>query len=223
MHERVPRPPEASSNGRTADFGSADEGSNPSASTKPRGANQRAELKSVARPRKVLVVALGPIERDLVADTGRELARVFGVGAALAPAQDRPAYALNESRAQYHTAAVLRRLSMLRHGEVPVIGVTDVDLFVPDAPFVFGDADRGANAAVVSTARLAHGAGGKDVEPERLKRRVLVESVHEIGHLLGLAHCADARCAMYLSHRPSDADRKGPGLCGSCRGALGMA
>jgi archaemetzincin len=179
-------------------------------------------VKALPRPPKVLVVGLGGVARELVADAGRELARVYAVGAALAPAQERPAYALNESRGQYHAASILRRLSLLRHGEVPVVGVTDVDLFVPDAPFVFGDADRGANAAVVSVARLAHGADGKDVPPDRLKRRVLVEAVHEMGTLLGLSQCVDSRCAMYPSHRPSDADRKGPGLCGQCRGALGL-
>lgn len=216
------RVPEASSNGRTADFGSADEGSNPSASTKPRSANLRAELKPLGRPPKMALVALGPVDRKLLADVAAELARVFGLTVAAAPAQDRPRYAYNETRAQYHSAAILRRLSQVAHGEAPVLGLTDVDLFVPDAPFVFGEADRGSNSAVVSTARLRHGPDGKDAEPERLHRRVLVEAVHEIGHLLGLSHCVDSRCAMYLSHKPSDADRKGPGLCHQCRAALGL-
>jgi archaemetzincin len=106
---------------------------------------------------------------------------------------------------------------------VPVLGLTDVDLFIPDLPFVFGEADRDAMSAVVSVARLQHGPDGRQIEPERLRRRVLVEAVHELGHLLGLSHCLDARCAMYLSHKPSDSDRKGPGVCASCKGALGLA
>ena len=118
---------------------------------------------------------------------------------------------------------MLRRIAQLPEAaHTPILGITDVDLFVPDAPFVFGEADRDSQAAVVSIARLSHGEGGKSVEPARLHRRVLVEAVHEIGHLLGLSHCTDARCALFLSHKPSDADRKGPGLCASCRGALGI-
>jgi archaemetzincin len=169
----------------------------------------------------VVLVSLGEVARALLVDAGAELARVFGVAASALPPQDRPRYAYNESRGQYHSAAILRRLSQLKGGDVPVLGLTDVDLFVPDAAFVFGDADRDAHAAIVSTARLRHGEG-HDVEPERLRRRVLVEAVHELGHLLGLSHCADSHCAMYLSHRPSDADRKGPGLCHQCRAALGL-
>jgi archaemetzincin len=179
-------------------------------------------VKPLARPPRVLLVAIGGVPRPLVHDAGAELGRVYGVGAAAQPAQDRPKYAFNETRGQYHSAAILRRLAQLGHGEAPVLGITDVDLFDPDQAFVFGDADRDANAALVSTARLFHGPDGKDVDAERLRRRLLVESVHEVGHLLGLSHCPDARCAMYLSHRPSDADRKGPGLCHACRSALGL-
>lgn len=216
------RHPEASSNGRTADFGSADEGSNPSASTKHRGANQRAEVKPLPRPPRIAIVALGAVPRGLLADAGSELTRVYHVAAVAQPAQDRPKYAFNETRGQYHSSSILRHLALLARSDAPVLGLTDVDLFVPDAAFVFGDADRGSNSAVVSTARLLHGPEGTDVPPERLRRRVLVEVVHELGQLLGLSHCVDARCAMYLSHRPSDADRKGPGLCPACRAALGL-
>ncbi len=216
--------PEASSNGRTADFGSADEGSNPSASAKHpvRTANQRAEVRNFPRLERTLLVALGNVSRPLLGELVAELGTLLGiaVGPAGAP-QQRPQYAFNEARGQYHSTAILRRLAHARSGDVPVLGVTDVDLFVPDAPFVFGEADRDAKTAVVSIARLQQGADGRPVEPERLRRRLLVESIHEMGHLMGLSHCADARCAMYLSHKAADSDRKEPGLCAVCRGALG--
>jgi archaemetzincin len=218
---------EASSNGRTADFGSAYEGSNPSASAKPpglRSANVRAEVKPLAMPERFALIALGQVPRALLGDIGTALTQIYGPPVVLAPAQQRPDYAFNKDRNQYHSTAVLRRLSQLRvdAAAVPILGVTDVDLFVPDAPFVFGEADRDARSAVVSFHRLAHGPDGKAAEPERLKHRVQVEGVHEIGHLLGLAHCQDVHCAMFLSHKPSDCDRKGLGLCGACRGALGL-
>jgi archaemetzincin len=181
-------------------------------------------VKVHTRPLRLLVVAIGPIERPLLDAVGAEIHRIYGIAAEVGARQDRPKYAFNKDRNQYHSAAVLRRIAQLPEAATtPILGITDVDLFVPDAPFVFGEADRDSQAAVVSVARLSHGEGGKTVEPDRLRRRLLVESVHEIGHLLGLSHCTDARCALFLSHKPSDADRKGPGLCASCRGALGIA
>jgi archaemetzincin len=208
---------EASSNGRTADFGSAYEGSNPSASAssgQPGGA--RAELKALARPGHVLLVPLGDVGTKLVAEAGHALREILGIAAKAGPSLDRPRYAFNEARAQYHSTAILRRLSSLRGaGGPPVVGIADVDLFLPDAPYVIGDADRDAGAALFSVARLSHG------EPGELRRRTQVETVHATGHLLGLSHCADYRCAMFVSRDAADSDRKGPGLCASCRAALG--
>lgn len=210
---------EASSNGRTADFGSAYEGSNPSASTnhgKP--ANLRAEVRPLTRPHRLLLVALGSVGERLRAGVRGALREVLQLDADLGPILERPRYAFNEARGQYHTAAILRRLATLRAGveRRPVLGLADVDLFLPDASYVLGDADRDAGAALVSTARLAT----RDLP--RLMARARVEAIHEAGHLLGLGHCQDYRCAMFLSLELVEVDRKGPGLCHGCRTALGL-
>ena len=72
---------EASSNGRTADFGSAYEGSNPSASANPTlgpaDAHPPAEVRPLVAP-KVLLVALGSVGPRLLGDAGVALREVFG-------------------------------------------------------------------------------------------------------------------------------------------------
>ncbi len=210
---------EASSNGRTADFGSAYEGSNPSASASSaaKPANLRAEVRTLARPSHVLLVAFGGVAHRLVQAAGEALRDTLEIASKAGPSLDRPQYAFNKDRAQYHATSILRRLATLGGNGVPVVGIADVDLFLPDAPYVIGDADRDAGAAVFSLARLSH------ADPEKVRRRLQVESVHGAGHLLGLSHCTDFRCAMFFSRDAADADRKGPGLCASCRAALGLA
>ena len=69
-----------------------------------------------------------------------------------------------------------------------MLGVTDRDLFIPILTYVFGEAQLGGRAAVVSTARLV-----EDVElfgPQLLVERLAKEAVHEVGHAFGLLHCA---------------------------------
>ena len=71
---------EASSNGRTADFGSAYEGSNPSASARPaaRAINQRAEVKPLPLPDRFLLVPVGPLPRGPLTGLAAALQEVYG-------------------------------------------------------------------------------------------------------------------------------------------------
>jgi archaemetzincin len=195
-----------------------DLGADPSISTSGKPANLRAEVRPLHKPSRIVLVGLGTVTGRLVSAVRAALRENLLLEASAGPALERPRYAFNEARGQYHAASILRRLSSLRptREPAPVLGLADVDLFLPDATYVIGDADRDAGAALVSTARLAT----RDLD--RLAIRAAVEAVHEAGHLLGLGHCLDFRCAMFLSREPVEVDRKGPGLCHGCRVALGM-
>ena len=131
------------------------------------------------------------------------------------PQLQTPSYAFNKDRQQYHCNAILRRMVAMVAGQQWVMGVLDEDLFVPDSPFVFGEADREMRIALVSLFRLRQGA-----DPDTLRRRFQVEAVHEAGHLVGLSYCEDPRCVMFLASAVTEVDRKGLGLCNLCRNEL---
>ncbi|HLT30915.1 MAG TPA: archaemetzincin [Myxococcaceae bacterium] len=128
---------------------------------------------------------------------------------------DTPNYAFNKDRKQYHSNAILRRLSALATPTGGVLGLTDVDLFIPDTEHVFGEADREARAAVVSIHRLRLGVS-LDILRQRLQREVL----HQAGHLVGLSVCEDARCVMSVSTDPAELDKKHAGYCNLCKNEL---
>ena len=173
-------------------------------------------MRPLRKPDHVLLVAFGTVSPKLVSAAGEAIHEVLEIGSRAGPALDKPQYAFNKDRGQYHATSILRRLATLRPRDGQVVGLLDVDLFLPDAPYVIGDADRDAGAAIFSLSRLSH------ADPDAVRRRIQVESVHAVGHLLGLSQCTDYRCAMFLSRDAADADRKGPGLCTSCRAALGL-
>ncbi|MBI4557166.1 MAG: hypothetical protein HY706_06235 [Candidatus Hydrogenedentes bacterium] len=53
--------------------------------------------------------------------------------------------------------------------------------------------------------------------------RAQVESVHELGHTIGLIHCPEYTCAMHASRAAEEIDLKGPGFCGECDKAVRAA
>lgn len=173
----------------------------------------------MAQQKVLLVVPVGSPPPALLKAIEEPLAAQLGLTVQHAKISlQRPAYAFNKDRGQYHSNAIMRRLVPLmdaRQGHVGVLGVADVDLFVPDAPFVFGEADRESKSAVLSIARLLPGA-----DFPLLQRRMQAEAVHLGGHLVGLSYCEDARCAMFHAQSTQDTDRKAPALCNLCRNEL---
>jgi len=159
--------------------------------------------------------------------TGPELSLLEGLAAALArvfqtPCRIRPdlfdvSFALNAGRQQYYSTAILQRLERQCDPDARILGVTTYDLFVPVLTFVFGEAQLEGNCATVSLARLREEAYGMPAREELLRERLLKEAVHELGHTLGLRHCADWQCVMTSSHAVERLDVKGVAFCAACR------
>jgi archaemetzincin len=105
-----------------------------------------------------------------------------------------------------------RRSAERDGGPDRLLGVTDVDLFIPVLTFVFGEAQLGGRAAIVSLARLTEAA-----DPATLAARFVKEAVHELGHTFGLVHCASAACVMSRSPGLTAVDLKRDRLCADCR------
>ena len=143
------------------------------------------------------------------------------VGAELrVPAQngfepERPKEAWDARRGQYESGRILKWLEARHVDASKVLGLTDVDLFIPILTFVFGEAQLGGRAAVVSTARLVPGDGlrGERLLAERLRK----EALHELGHAYGLVHCGHPACVMGRSPGVAEIDAKGSSFCTDCR------
>ena len=80
-----------------------------------------------------------------------------------------------------------------------ILGITEYDLYKTSHQYVFGSSSEAHRCAVISTHRLRSEFYGDPTDENALFQRMLKESVHEIGHALGLRHCYNARCAMYYS------------------------
>lgn len=155
------------------------------------------------------------------------IGKATGVKAAIGRNLPGPNDTLDNRRGQHRAQGFLdalseERQSLLRAapGEVLLLGITHLDLFVPRMNFVFGVAEREGGVAVVSTCRLDPEFYGAEPDRELLRARLLKESVHEIGHIFGINHCSNPSCIMHFSSTIGDTDAKGPGFCSRCKALL---
>jgi archaemetzincin len=124
-------------------------------------------------------------------------------------------------RKQYYSTKLLERI--LEHrpaGEKKLLGIANVDLYIPPLSFVFGEAQYDNPAAVISTFRLRQEFYGLPEDPNLFFERCEKEAIHELGHCFGLIHCRDYRCVMYLSYSVEDIDLKATTFCSKCQSAL---
>jgi len=129
-----------------------------------------------------------------------------------------PASVFHAERQQYHSSELLRRMQEFVGPRCwRLLGVTDVDLYIPILTFVFGEAQIGGPCAVVSTYRLRQEFYGLQPDEELLRQRLLKESIHELGHTIDLKHCHDYECVMASSHAVEWIDLRRTELCEACR------
>lgn len=177
---------------------------------------------------KVLqLLPIGDFDGRLLEFVGANLGRQLGVPWEARYRGPDPALALHPERGQYHSTEILRAMQgYLDRHSWRMLGITNLDLYIPILTFVFGEAQLGGACAIVSTHRLRQEFYGMPRDPELLRQRLLKEAVHELGHTLQLTHCDDYRCAMAPSHAVEWIDIKEPEFCPVCReisnGNIGM-
>ena len=123
---------------------------------------------------------------------------------------------MDETRGQYNAIHILEILLNFFEPD-KLLGVCDVDIFVPGMNFVFGVVNGiGGEVGIVSITRLRQEFYGLPEDLEIFKSRVRKEVLHELGHLIGLSHCPDPSCVMHFSNSLMDTDYKKDKLCDIC-------
>jgi len=166
------------------------------------------------------IVPLGSVMQEhgaLVRALARYAAIFFDTQVELLPAEPLPASCYNPRRRQFRADALLERVRWpLPHEPDEVlaaIGLTSVDLYQGNLNFVFGVADHRKHVSLCSVHRFLP----RRDEPQRLALvRTLKTGTHEIGHMLGMAHCTFYHCLMNGSNSLAESDRRPLFLCPVC-------
>jgi len=129
----------------------------------------------------------------------------------------------DSARRQYNGNALLKQVDSLSIPDsVKILGLFNVDLFIPILTFIFGQGFLGGRTAIASIHRFSNEHYGMAVDDRFLLERSRKEVIHELGHTLGLIHCHTPTCVMRSSTYVEDIDQKEQHLCHHCRVKLNL-
>ncbi|OPX69137.1 MAG: Archaemetzincin [Methanoregulaceae archaeon PtaB.Bin056] len=127
------------------------------------------------------------------------------------------------ARRQTNAAVLLDSLDLYKKRSGvngPILLVVSEDLCREGDEYLFGLSRHSTGNAVVSTARLGNEYYGYPPDDGDLIDRLVKESAHEVGHLLGLAHCPYPECIMHNPLILEDIMRQKRAFCPACQAQL---
>lgn len=169
----------------------------------------------------ILVSPIKGISPELSTRVAEAVGDFFGYPAKVIQLLQNIDFAFNPDREQYHSTVILKELAGLIPKKcVRVLAITDQDLFIPILTHVYGEAQLGGTACIVSTHRLNT---DFNIFEKNVFERIIKESIHELGHTFNLRHCKDHACIMHYCRSLEDVDLKSNRYCRYCEVMLSDA
>jgi archaemetzincin len=163
----------------------------------------------------IIVSPIGDIPLWMSDTIAKEVGVFFGFKARVVGVLDDISFAYDEGRFQYYSTRILEKLEENAPDDcIKIIAVTKMDLFIPILTHVYGEAQLGGKACIISIARLIENSGAEVVN--KGEKRIIKEAVHELGHTFDLRHCEDEMCIMHYCRKIEDVDRKSDRFCRYC-------
>jgi archaemetzincin len=172
-------------------------------------------MRSLKKP--VGVVPLGEVPEISLKVIAAHISGYYKLSVQILPPLGHPDYAFHERRFQYDAGIILKAFESIQFEDYEkVIGVLNLDLFVPIFTYVFGEAKQGGKFALVSLFRLDKNPDGHPSPSSLIFERAAKVALHELGHLFNLFHCREKNCLMHFSGGIQDLDETPMYLCRYC-------
>ncbi len=126
----------------------------------------------------------------------------------------------NPVRSQYNANDIIQKLVPMAEEGDKIVGVTDLDLFIPVLSYIFGQAYLGGSVALISGHRLENARYGLANDPKLFSARLIKCIIHELGHAFGLKHCLMPGCVMVSTTYVEEMDQKSDVFCRKCQAEL---
>ncbi|MDY6971679.1 MAG: archaemetzincin family Zn-dependent metalloprotease [Thermodesulfobacteriota bacterium] len=168
-------------------------------------------------PEFVTICPIGPVKERIIEEIAASISSSLGLDCSVSREIKIPESAFSKTRTQYNSKLILKHLFKGFNPSVfRVLGVTEVDLYVPILKYVFGLAQINGPCSLISLYRLRPQIYDQPPDLEILLERAEKTALHELGHTLGLIHCRDRSCIMFSSTKIKDTDSKQRAFCPTC-------
>jgi archaemetzincin len=145
----------------------------------------------------IAVQPLGRVREDVLRIIAANLEAFFQIQTRVFPDRSIPPEAHDPRRGQYNCYPLLAFLERSKAAHaVKVMGVIEADLFIPILTHVFGEAQMGGAATVISTYRPSRGKDCQAVSLDLFLERMAKIAIHEMAHTFRLVHCREDGCLM---------------------------
>ena len=172
-------------------------------------------MRSQKKP--VGVVSLGDVPEIALKVIAAHITGYYKLPVQILPPLGHPDYAFDERRFQYDVGIILKAFESIKFKDHDkVIGVLNLDLFVPIFTYVFSEAKQGGKFALISLFRLGKNPDGSPSPSSLIFERAAKVALHELGHLFNLLHCQEKKCLMNFSGGVEDLDNTPIYLCRYC-------
>jgi len=163
------------------------------------------------------VVPLGEVCELTLKSIAAHILGYLYLDALILPPMETPAYAYDIRRRQHDAGAIITALESLPFPQCDkIVGVVDLDLFIPIFTHVFGEARQGNRVALISLYRLKPPSSPSQAGLNLQMERAAKVALHELGHLYDLHRCMDTLCLMHFSGGLEDLDQTPLYLCRYC-------
>jgi archaemetzincin len=163
---------------------------------------------------------LGTVGEAVLNIVAANLQEILHLPVDILPARQSPEFAYSDMRKQYHAALILKKLAESQRPHPRILALVSVDLFIPVLTHVFGEAQMGGRAAVVSVHRLRQKEEGSRIPLDTFYERAVKVALHEVAHTFDLVHCSQPECIMRFSSGCNDLDELPLFFCEYCEAFL---
>lgn len=171
----------------------------------------------ILKKRCIGLVPIGEVSEIVSKSIAAHILGYIDLPVDILPPLEHPAFAYDRKRLQYDAGAILNSLdSGAFHDYAKVIGILEVDIFVPILTHVYGEARQGGTSALVSLYRLKRNSDGSTAPGSLFLERAAKVALHELGHLFELLHCMDKSCLMHFAGSLKDLDKTPLYFCRYC-------